>query len=731
MNNQVIHTVLFKKQLYLRHKYSDFFTNLLITTSIMKKVLLSMAVAVTALCGSAQNYHTVQPPQEIIYTTQSNLVALDWATDSKNDTTYYTYKEPQTVHIDPVTDEAFAETTKLESILIKQKENSNKTLIMYVTGVTEVRAYARSTSKSEVRTLSMDYATADSTNTATVDLNNNSGTVVASGLNAAANYTLTFYATGDVCLYAVKLIAPAEPTLTSFTVGDEEMTIDNTAMTVTGTVKADVDLTTTQPVVVIGGSATSYNFDGNYNGGTLTVTDGTTTLTYTVTVTNREADTEMPMPTGIYSGNISLTDGPCPVDSTTIHITFNEPIKMVEGVESIEVYCWLSTDETGETESCLNVRAWAEGNNLYFNPAEPATRLNSSFLYTPQINGVVSDLNDNIYQNLDMMMVGPSFMTETVPLTVTDNTPASDDYVHALKFTFSTDVVLLPTDSAGYQLMIMAMDPEYGMPAPIMPVEYAEVCGNNLYILDVAKAAPNSPVMYGLGMNCVRSLYYDPLTPVVDFEDFCYINESGEFVVGSNEFRIGFNAPINDTYIMPSWISGTAGVSVKRDYAGTDMAQGTVGAIRGGKTDSLIVDLPEAADVVFTVSGTGSRTFVVTNEANEELASVSAAKNTPTAVTVQAKAAGKLYLHTPGATGGFTVQGIAINTPTGVKALNADKQINVRYANNVIVNNGAAVEVYNTMGVCIARSNGNIDMTAMPKGVYIVRTENGSMKIAR
>ncbi len=685
-----------------------------------------MAVAVVALCGSAQNYHTVQSPQEIIYTTQANLAALDWATDGTGGTTY-SPKSAQTVHIDPATDAAYASSTKLESILIKQK-NAVKSLIMHVTGAAEVRAYARSTSKTEVRTLSMDYSSTEGNSTATIDLNNNSGMLTATGLNAAANYTLTFYATGDVCLYAVKLIAPAEPTLNSFTVGGEEMTIDNTAMTVTGTVKADVDLATTQPVVVIGGSATSYNFDGNYNGGTLTVTDGTNTLTYAVTVTNRVADTTMPMPTGIYCGDLDLAAGECPVDGT-VYMTFDEPIKLVEGAQ-IQLYGMAFTDETGETEGLFNVTTWVEGNNLYFKPAEPAMRFNSNFIYMPLINGTISDIDGNVYANEFGM--APSFMTETVNMTVTDNTPAADEYVHALKFTFSTDVELLPeVEGQAPRIMLTAIDPSLGMPAPIETIESLEVYGNNLYVLDVAKAAPGSFLMYGVGMNCVRSIYYDALTPVVDYEDFCYVNAEEGIMLGSNEFRIGYNAPINDTYIMPSWISGTAGISVKRDYAGTDMTNGVVGAIRGGAADSLIIDLPEAANVVFNVSGTGSRTFVVTNEANEQLASVTATKNVPATITVQATAAGKIYLHTPGATGGFTVQGITINTPTSVKALNADKQINVRYANNVIVNNGAAVEVYNTMGVCVARSNGNIDMTAMPKGVYIVRTDKGSMKIAR
>ena len=121
----------------------------------------------------------------------------------------------------------------------------------------------------------------------------------------------------------------------------------------------------------------------------------------------------------------------------------------------------------------------------------------------------------------------------------------------------------------------------------------------------------------------------------------------------------------------------------------------------------------------------------MTDEADNELASVTGyKKGSPAILTIQMTKAGKAYLFTPGATGGFTVQAIAINTATAVEKTEVKSA--VRYANLIIVNPAAeAVEVYNATGAKVAASNGDIDMQSMPKGVYIVRTAKKAMKIVR
>ncbi len=72
---------------------------------------------------------------------------------------------------------------------------------------------------------------------------------------------------------------------------------------------------------------------------------------------------------------------------------------------------------------------------------------------------------------------------------------------------------------------------------------------------------------------------------------------------------------------------------------------------------------------------------------------------------------------------------IGSDVPSAIKAVSTT---DVRYAGGVVYNDGSQVEVYNLMGVCVARSYGNIDLNAMPAGVYIVRVDGEvAMKVAR
>lgn len=663
----------------------------------MKKILLSLAVAVIAMCAGAQNYHAITDG-EVASCSQANIEACDWIDYTK--TNYSTRSKCVEA----------GET-------IPNLSSTDRIVSFTVSGCASFEVTAEG--NKEVRSLAIGV---NGTTIATQEWANGCNTYGPFETGTTGECTITVGGTGaSVYLSSVTFYAPAAPSLEGFTVGGEEMTINNTDMTVTGTVSADVDLSTTQPVVTIGGSATDYNFDGNYNGGTLTVTDGTTILTYTVTVTNRELDVTPPMPTGIYCEGVDLMMGtPAGVDKT-INITFTEPIILVD-TAMVNVY-GVKFDENYDiiAEGFCECEISVEDNNLYITPSP---RFDSGFMYTVTFSGAVTDIDGNLY--FDDFGLGLQFITEEVALTVADATPASDDYIHALKMTFSTEVVMQDG------IMLNVADPDFPMPN-MQTAANVEILGNNLYILDVANVMPGSIVSYSVLTTSVRGVYYDMLAEAEGWEGTGMALISDDVVLGDNSFRIGFNAPINDTYIMPSWIEGTAGVSVDRDYAGSDMPAGAVGAIRAGKTDSLIVDVPQGCNIKFTVSATGGRTFVVTNEAGEELANVPVDKsNTITDIPVDINEAGKIYLYTPGATGGFTVQAMAVSVHSGMEGIEAEKESSVSYANRVILNNGAKVEVYNLSGVCVARSESNIDMSRMPKGIYIVRiNDKESMKIVR
>lgn len=666
----------------------------------MKKILLSLAVAATALCAGAQTFHQIEDG-EVASCSQTNIEAQDWIDYS---TTNYSDRSKCVP----------------EGETIPNLSKTERVVTFTVSGCASFSVTAEG--NKSVRSLIIGV---DGTTVATQDWENNCNTYGPFETNNSGDCTITVSGNnGSIYLSSLTFFAPEEPILVSFSVGGEEMTINNTDMTITGSVAYDVDLATTEPVVTLGGSATDYSFDGNYNGGTLTISNATgdKQLSYTVTVTNRELDVTPPMPTGIYSEGVDIYTGTLAAVDKPVYILFNEPIEM-EDPSKIFVYgmTYNENDSIILNEGIVEgLSTWTSGDSLYI---QPSPRFNSNTFYIVQFNGAVRDMDGNVY--VDGFGMGLQFKTEALPLTATDATPASDEYAHVMKITFSTDIQLLDLTN-----FYMSVTEDPYMPLPTMaPVTDVEVYGNNLYILDAANYPNGTLMAFILPTSAVRGVYFDMLTADPDL-GFALV--SNGFTQGDNSYRIGYNAPINDTYAMPSWLRGTAGVAVDRDYAGTDMTSGTVGAIRGGSTDSLYIDVPIASDIQFTVSATGSRTFVVSNNANEQLASVEAEKNTLYTLNVVMEEPGTIYLHTPGATGGFTIQGISIDVCSGVEGIQADKESNVRYANLVICNNGSSLEVYNLMGVCVARSEGNIDMSNMPKGVYIVRIDGKeSMKIVR
>ncbi len=509
--------------------------------------------------------------------------------------------------------------------------------------------------------------------------------------NNTGNCTLVFGGVdGSVYLSSITFSTPASPLAAKFTVAGEEMEINNETKTITGTVAADVDLSTATPEVTLGGSAASYTFDGNYNGGTLEVSsDAGETTTYTVTVTNRAADSQAPTVT---ETNITATE--FAVDEAIV-LTFDEPIVLaqVEGVALQVNGAAVEAAVTVEEDVKLKIA--------------PAARLLSNADYTLTIaNGAVTDIegNSDTYEY--------TFKTVAKVLSATYVPAANEEYFHAAKIEFSTPVAAVEGET-----ILVGATVESAINAQI------DIKGNALYVLNVPEGE-NMNVW--VPTTAISSIYGDTFNEDPANPGYGIVATMNQ---GSNAFRIGYNAPVNEFYILPEWIGGTAGVAVQRDYAGTDVT--AVGAIRAGANDSLIVEVPSACDIAFSVSATGGRNFKVTDEADNELASVTGyKKGSPAILTVQMTKAGKAYLFTPGATGGFTVQAIAINTATAVEKTEVKSA--VRYANLIIVNPAAeAVEVYNTTGAKVAASNGDIDMQSMPKGVYIVRTAKKAMKIVR
>lgn len=72
----------------------------------------------------------------------------------------------------------------------------------------------------------------------------------------------------------------------------------------------------------------------------------------------------------------------------------------------------------------------------------------------------------------------------------------------------------------------------------------------------------------------------------------------------------------------------------------------------------------------------------------------------------------------------------SLTSSAELKKLENNPDITVR--NNMIMNpNNAKIKVFNSRGLFIESSSSDIDMSGYPKGVYVVRTQNYSMKVVR
>lgn len=193
-----------------------------------KKLFTLLSLLMLFVCGvSAQIYKSFEETT-VFYTDTTNCkqgFADKWMHDGTNAGTF-SHKAQQSMTIDPVTDGDM--NTKLNSLTIKQA-NGVKALVVYVKGITEVKAYTKNTNGSETRKLSMDI-TADGGTTTVTNPNAPSTCVISTSgaLDATKEYKITFYASGDLCLYALKFIVPSGPssdaTIKSLTVNDETLT---------------------------------------------------------------------------------------------------------------------------------------------------------------------------------------------------------------------------------------------------------------------------------------------------------------------------------------------------------------------------------------------------------------------------------------------------------------------------------------------------------------------------
>ncbi len=268
----------------------------------MKKFLTFFAVFVmTALGGKglAQTPTSYSPTasSEVIYTTLDNLKNAAWAVD-KDGGKAYSSRSGKVVSTNPETDADYASETKKDGINIKNNTATNRSIVFYITGISEFKAYAEGASGKE---LSIEYnvVIGDATTKVVTQTWTSGHSIVAtvSNLDPSKTYKFWTYANSkDMMLYAIKLtkgtVTPPTPELTSYTPANQATDVlKGTDITLTYNVEVNAPTVT----VTVNSTAVAADSVTTTDNKTFTVKNAVTgyNTTYTVNVaatTTADAD---------------------------------------------------------------------------------------------------------------------------------------------------------------------------------------------------------------------------------------------------------------------------------------------------------------------------------------------------------------------------------------------------------------------------------------------------------
>lgn len=179
----------------------------------MKKLLLAIAFAMTSMLLplAAQTYYTPSSDVEVVYTSVANLEAAVWAVDKNGEKNYVARSKKATIN--PETDEAYESATTMDGIYLKEiNSNAGRSIVFYITGITEFKAYAcddKATTDPRYVEVTYNAVGEDSVvleNGANTVQNDKSSIITISQLDASKKYRFHVNANNkDMCLYAIKL----------------------------------------------------------------------------------------------------------------------------------------------------------------------------------------------------------------------------------------------------------------------------------------------------------------------------------------------------------------------------------------------------------------------------------------------------------------------------------------------------------------------------------------------
>ena len=546
---------------------------------------------------------------------------------------------------------------------------------------------------------------------------------------------------------------PSSPTITAFSALGENATIDEEAKTITAELPYGTNLTSIEPVVTIGGSATGYTPSGaqDFSAGavTYTVTDGTTSVDYAVTLTaSTVASDEKEITNLKIGGKTPAYDS----ENKAYSILLPKGTSLSQAV-TFDIPTTASADFTsGNTHDFANpltITVTAQDNSTQVYSVS-ATIASTNVAYV--INTAISAKDTKIYPSL----IDKGYYVELIPIANINTTYDWSTY----------DLVVMTEAPSSGSAGMKAL---WGINKPLLALKIYALNTNtwdkgtpsnpNPAATQASIFEPNHPLFAGVATSGAYDINIDVFDAISTSNGMQLSNYSGNYLIGGIpglagssiiEFPIGTesatagvtNAALVDkllvigfadnnqdllktdglklvenacNYLMGSTIWGVDAGTQFKDIEFTGESS-EVNATTATVSWSAV---PAAVKYMVSVNG-GDAIEVDGTETSEALTGLSS--NTNYTVTVKAK----------NAAGAESITAASITFKTTISTGIETAEIkNIRLDGQIIHNNARQlVRVYNATGKLIASSTEDINLSAMAAGVYLVKSENGSLKIA-
>jgi len=480
-------------------------------------------------------------------------------------------------------------------------------------------------------------------------------------------------------VYPSKIILypPAFPSISSFSVAGVDATIDESAKTITAELPYGTNLTSLTPTVTIGGTATSYSPTGvqDFSNSvttpvTYTATDGSNNVDYAVTLTVSTAA----------STDATLSD--LKVDGTTV---------------------------TGFDASTMS-----------YNVALPY-----AYSGLPIISATVNDVT--AIKNITQITSIPG--SAVVDVTAQDGITTKQYTVNFTRIPVSTACDITAFSINGKSGIINTSD--NSIVVSLFSNANLTALTPAVTVSPLASYSPTgaqdftNPVDYIVTAEdeTTQKIYHVSVSPIDPY--------SGPYP---------YETTFPSDYTIPAWMSSpTNGITFNNAYNGSDY---TLWTEPGETTTASVIRLNSYTDMEFylskcrtftaDLSATGSRVYtlsvngsIVTTTSTVSSGLIYSLSydvnlNEPVVVKIGNQNNGGVTL------GHLKIEGNFLGT-----GLNNTSENDIYFDGKIIHNNSsAAIQVYDITGRRIINSANDIDMTSSPKGVYVVKSLNDTIKIA-